>query len=42
MMTIDRFTGDHDFLSNFHSSPIEVDGVVYGVQDDVVKRAESR
>jgi ribA/ribD-fused uncharacterized protein len=29
MTTIDRFTGDHDFLSNFHPSPIEVDGILY-------------
>jgi hypothetical protein len=29
MTTIVRFTGDYDFLSNFHPSPIQVDGVVY-------------
>lgn len=28
-MSIDRFTGEHDFLSNFHPSTISVEGNLY-------------
>jgi len=41
MTTIDRFTGDHDFLSNFHSSPIKVDGVVYPTVEHAFQAAKT-
>ena len=41
MATIDRFTGDYDFLSNFHPSPIEVDGVTYPTVEHAFQAAKT-
>ena len=41
MTTIDRFTGDHDFLSNFHPSPIEVDGILYPTVEHAFQAAKT-
>ena len=41
MTTIDQFTGDYDFLSNFHPSPIEVDGVVYPTVEHAFQAAKT-
>ena len=41
MTTIDRFTGDHAFLSNFHPSPIEVDGIVYATVEHAFQAAKT-
>jgi len=41
MTTIDRFTGDHDFLSNFHPSPIEVEGVTYPTVEPAFQAAKT-
>lgn len=29
MKTIDRFNGDHEFLSNFYMHPVEYEGITY-------------
>jgi len=41
MTTIARFTGDHDFLSNFHPSPIEVDGILYPTVEHAFQAAKT-
>jgi len=41
MTTIDRFTGDHDFLSNFHPSPVEVDGILYPTVEHAFQAAKT-
>jgi ribA/ribD-fused uncharacterized protein len=41
MTVIDRFTGDHDFLSNFHPSPIEVDGILYPTVEHAFQAAKT-
>jgi N-glycosidase YbiA len=41
MTTIDRYTSAHDFLSNFHPSPIEVDGVVYPTVEHAFQAAKT-
>jgi ribA/ribD-fused uncharacterized protein len=41
MTTIDRFTGDYDFLSNFFPSPIEVDGIVYPTVENAFQAAKT-
>ncbi len=41
MTTIERFTGDHDFLSNFHQSPIEGDGIVYATVEHAFQAAKT-
>ena len=41
MTVIDRFTGDYDFLSNFHPSPIEVDGVLYPTVEHAFQAAKT-
>ena len=38
---IDRFTDDYDFLSNFHFSPIEVDGRVYPTVEHAFQAAKT-
>jgi ribA/ribD-fused uncharacterized protein len=41
MTTIDRFTGDHEFLSNYHPSPIEVDGILYATLEHAFHAAKT-
>jgi ribA/ribD-fused uncharacterized protein len=41
MTTIDRFTGDYDFLSNFHASPIEVDAILYPTVEHAFQAAKT-
>jgi N-glycosidase YbiA len=41
MTAIDRFTGDHDFLSNFHPSPVEVDGILYPTVEHAFQAAKT-
>ena len=41
MTTIDRFTGDHEFLSNYHPSPIEVDGILYATVEHAFHAAKT-
>jgi ribA/ribD-fused uncharacterized protein len=41
MTAIDQFTGDYDFLSNFHPSPIEVDGIVYSTVEHAFQAAKT-
>jgi hypothetical protein len=41
MPTIDRFTGDYDFLSNFHPSPIDVDGILYPTVEHAFQAAKT-
>ena len=41
MTTIDRFTGDYVFLSNYHSSPIEVDGILYATVEHAFHAAHT-
>jgi ribA/ribD-fused uncharacterized protein len=41
MTTIDRFTGDYDFLSNYYRSPIEVDGLLYATAEHAFHAAQT-
>lgn len=41
MTVIERFSGTHDFLSNFHPSPIEVDGIIYPTVEHVSQAAKT-
>ena len=41
MTIIDQFSGDYDFLSNFHPSPIEVDGVVHPTVEHAFQAAKT-
>jgi len=41
MTRIERFTGDYDFLSNFHPSPIEVDGILYPTVEHAFQAAKT-
>ena len=41
MTTIDQFSGDHDFMSNFHPSPFEVDGVLYPTVEHAFQAAKT-
>lgn len=41
MTTIDRFTGDHAFLSNFCHSPIELDGIIYPTVEHAFQAAKT-
>ncbi len=41
MTRIDRFTCDYDFLSNFHPSPIEVDGILYPTVEHAFQAAKT-
>jgi ribA/ribD-fused uncharacterized protein len=41
MTTIDRFTGDHEFLSNYYASPIEVDGILYATVEHAFHAAKT-
>jgi len=41
MITIDRFTGEYDFLSNFHPSPIEVNGILYPTVEHAFQAAKT-
>ena len=38
---IDRFAGKHEFLSNFHPSPIEVDGILYPTVEHAFQAAKT-
>lgn len=39
---IDRFTGDHSFLSNFHPSPVALDGETYTTVEHAFQAAKTR
>jgi N-glycosidase YbiA len=41
MTTVERFTGDHDFLSNFQPSPIEVDGILFPTVEHAFQAAKT-
>ena len=41
MTTIDRFMDDYEFLSNYHRSPIEVDGIVYATVEHAFHAAKT-
>ena len=38
---IDRFTGDHSFLSNFHPSPVRLDGETYPTVEHAFQAAKT-
>lgn len=38
---IPKFTGEHAFLSNFHPSPIEIDGITYPTVEHAFQAAKT-
>ena len=41
MTTIDKFSGSHEFLSNFHPSPITIDGLEFPTVEHAFQAAKT-